>query len=279
VNRRKLAWLLSGALLVVIILGLVWYRLFAEPTYNGKTLSQWLELAQPENTEACNAVATTGTKALPFLMKWIQYRPSRFRLTISRALWRHFGINHFPFSNYEDSKAEERRADDCANGLSLLGTNAYSAVPQLCALAHDADDRSRVPKRALDALASMGRIGEPCMLSFLAPGTVPELLKMLNSGDNELTMGAVIALGNIAKVPEQSVPALIKTLQNTNSDPTLSILSAKSLRSFGTNAAAAVPALLSQTQPGKPVTLQAEARMALQRIDAEALDKHGRASP
>jgi hypothetical protein len=316
VNRRNLAWLLSGALLFIIVLVIVDYRLSAEPTYNGKSLSQWLELAQPifeldgrttrNNPEADQAVAAIGPKALPFLMKWIQYRPSRLHVAINRALrGRSFGIGQLQISFKEDSYVAEQRADCCPFGLFLLGTNGYPAVPQLCALAHNVVDSSRVPNRALDALGSMGKIGVPCILSIITniqlssrlrmtaaasigqsvrledrpAEVVPDLLKMLDSGENDLVMGAVIGLGNIAKLPEQSVAALIRTLQNTNSDPTLGILSARSLRSFGTNAVAAVPALLSQLEPSKPGPLQSEARSALQLIDAKSLKNYDLASP
>jgi hypothetical protein len=317
VNRRNLAWLLSGALMLVIILSLVWYRLSAEPTYSGKTLSQWLELAQPDNandtrlapekiSEAYHAVAAIGLKAVPWLMRWIQYRPSRLRVAINHALrGRPFGIGSFQISLHEESSVGERRADCCPFGFFLLGTNGYPAIPQLCELAHNLADHSRVPNRALDALGSMGKIGVPCMLSIITniqlssrlrmtaaasigqsvrledrpAEVVPELLKLLDSGENDLVMGAVIGLGNIAKLPEQCVPALTRTLRNTNSDPTLSVLSARSLGSFGTNAIAAVPALLSQLQTRKPEPLRAEARSALQQIDPGALENHERASP
>jgi HEAT repeat protein len=104
-----------------------------------------------------------------------------------------------------------------------------------------------------------------------SPEVIPELLKLLDSRDSNLAGGAITGLFNLGAKPETVVPLLIATLQSANENPSLRIQAAAGLGKYGTNAMAAVPALMDLLEPDKTQDQRVAAEAALRRIQPKAL--------
>ena len=81
--------ILAGALVVLgVCLAMVWPR-DEGPEYNGRTLSEWINRALSANypdenyleteAEALESIRAIGGEGTPYLLKWIQYDPPKWR--------------------------------------------------------------------------------------------------------------------------------------------------------------------------------------------------------
>lgn len=158
-----------------------------------------------------------------------------------------------------DSDSENRGM--AINAVSVYGTNAWSAIPELVELATNrdvgirggalralgtingtpalvvpvltnglADPKAYVREKAAYALASYGSNAWPA---------IPMLVNLVDHGSN---YSAVVALGEIGLEPDLVVPVLIDAFHNP--DGRARELAAQALSHFGTNARPAVPAFL-----------------------------------
>src|SRR5678816_2434558 len=69
-NRKQ--WIVGFVVLVVVVLVAVavWPGP-KEPEYQGKKLSEWLEMHNDRPAKSTEAVRAIGTNAIPFLVRWI----------------------------------------------------------------------------------------------------------------------------------------------------------------------------------------------------------------
>jgi hypothetical protein len=84
VEPRKRKLLLIGAIMITLVAGFCFFLVRnSEPTYNGKPLSYWvqmysrLDLGFGDEEKAAAAIRAIGTNALPFLLKWTDYEPTK----------------------------------------------------------------------------------------------------------------------------------------------------------------------------------------------------------
>jgi hypothetical protein len=81
-GKKRILGVCVGCVLIVGVAIVVWSRGPKEPEYQGKNLSEWLEIGyhaemhSEARKSAVDAVGKIGTKALPFLVEWIEYMPS-----------------------------------------------------------------------------------------------------------------------------------------------------------------------------------------------------------
>src|SRR5262245_28536683 len=74
-NKRRCIWFGIGVVLAALV---VWLLVGviggpSEPVYQGKALSLWLEDYTPSGRQkAAEAVRSTGTNAIPILLKWMR---------------------------------------------------------------------------------------------------------------------------------------------------------------------------------------------------------------
>jgi hypothetical protein len=170
-KRRKLIALV----LLAVVGGVIAYflpRRSDEPEYKGRRLSEWLETYQNNlgdelgrHVEAQVAIQNIGTNALPCLLKWIDYEPPRWRVTIRKILPT-FILNRRPVNRWLDGEAS-RRAVAATDAFLLLGTNAASAVPELHALMKN-NGRPGSSDRAIYALGCVGDLALPSLKAGLA---------------------------------------------------------------------------------------------------------------
>src|ERR1051325_7061051 len=112
--------LLILAVLVAPAMTMPLARRDREPSYNGHTLSEWLHAARPgyinppaPPADATAAVRQIGTNALPTLLKWASYDPTRLQSKLRNIM---SGSDH---------------PVDAEDGFRLLGPVAGPAIPGL----------------------------------------------------------------------------------------------------------------------------------------------------
>lgn len=170
-------------------------------------------------------------------------------------------------------------------GFEALGTNAAPAVEELSKLLND-------KKRAYAAIRCLAAIGKPAEASICKALTSPDsqvrevsmsalagvtddvavyierLTNSLNDPDVNVRLLTIRYIGMQRNAPDLAVPILIKEL--ANSDPSESEQATEYLADFGTNAAAAYPALSNIVMKGQSLNA---ANAALRTLSIIAPDK------
>jgi len=230
-----------AAAIVILVLGIYALRP-REPSYQGKSLSKWVDLLYTTNhTQAMNSIGAIGPKAIPFLLEKARHEdPAVQRLY--RAIWPKLPLRqrlptpkpvdpNFPgkignalmavgqqelprlIAALEDRDARVRHV--AVLGIQYMGAKPDAAVPVLCKLLSDRDDWVR--GSALAALGSMGSKAKPAVSAFIAT---------LRFGTNEHIVGirgtAAWALGEVGPDARMAVPWLRQSLSDTNAPMRLS---------------------------------------------------------
>src|SRR6266404_4177109 len=91
-SRRRRFLLVIAGVAVVAVVTAVLLRAEREPEYGGKRLSEWVDPTfwsaypfsqgtsiQGMPNEVADAIRQTGTKAIPYLLTWIQYEPPAWK--------------------------------------------------------------------------------------------------------------------------------------------------------------------------------------------------------
>src|SRR6266850_1213266 len=163
-RKGKLLFFCLGAGLVLA--AVVWaISRDREPTYDGRTLSKWIELAGRENTEAREAIRRMGTNTFPVILKWLCYKPAPWKTKVLNRL----GLGpdwvrpHFLVSWLNDEQAVTR-VMHAYNMLGVLQEEAAPIGPEILRLSYDKSD---VGILALEALGSMLTTGLPYLLQAL----------------------------------------------------------------------------------------------------------------
>ena len=143
-TTRKWVVMIAASAALVIILGVVLPILNreSEPSYNGRTLSEWLKLSRRPAVsegfpgEATLAVRSIGTNALPFLLKWIRYELPPWREKVLTLATRPvesktLSEGKIVYGNSLILGESTRLAELAELGFVILNTNAISAIPDL----------------------------------------------------------------------------------------------------------------------------------------------------
>ncbi len=149
-KRAKLSAAIGGTLIAVCLLTVLIAS--REPTYNGLTISQWLQ--RLDYAQRGEALLILGTNNLDLLVKRLAYD--------TRKDWLCRGINKLPGKWQNKLRLDRvvmRRADrayEAFQVLATLGTNAAPAIPKLEVLV----ERGGPPSvHALGLLSRMGPDG------------------------------------------------------------------------------------------------------------------------
>jgi len=275
-KRRKAMILLACGLIGV---GLAWGLLAKrepEPSYQGRTLSewyvQWVKTGEHDDdggftarrNEAAAAIRQIGTNALPILLDRLkrQAAPSRVRET----LWDL--VNRLPHDISHSRMATSVFLDankvEPTSTFVILGPQAAPAIPKLTSFL-TVTNTPYLIHSAVFCLAAIGDEGLPPLLAALADpqhparyevaywlgldasfrfGTnlslaVPLLAQCTAASDQRLAEAAAKALGHIHQEPQVAIPALANCLAMTNS--ALRVKAVHSLARFG---GASIPHLL-----------------------------------
>ena len=296
---RKTIILLASVILALAVVLIVFRK--RESEYQGRSLSEWLTDFEGNTPEvrssakflaAADAIRHIGTSALPYLIEQLRYNPdSKTQQALAS------GLDRLPQSivpsNLDDWRSGQTGLDNAERAviaIQILGTNALPALPELVRIAQDpaSEDRAYRVVRALDNIGPQGipalcqivsntnapspaRHTAALTIGFFGTNSfeaVPFLIRCLDDPNEDVSVGATHALGQIRSVSPASVPALIRMLQDPS--PRKRGTAAQSLAHYGPEATPAIPAL-RQALTNTNLYVQNEARRALLIIAPEVL--------
>lgn len=230
----------------MVVVGAVCFALLlrtkkSEPTFEGRTLSSWLDhhvassaAVPPYGSEgwqhADRALRAIGTNSIPILLQMLEANnpPSMISKFANRRGWARFTI-----------EACERRREEAEYAFQLLGTNGASAVPELVRIYEKASS----PSAQMYAAMSLRDIGRP------ARAALPSLIQRFNDADQYVRFYAVSAVERIGGEPSIVIPALTRALK----DPFVSTRwnALGGLMQYGSRAESVVPEILKMVDdPG-----------------------------
>jgi hypothetical protein len=261
-SERKKVAVLASVIVAAVVVASVWPR-EREPQYKGRRLSEWAVNATSDEFNV--AVTETGTNAIPWLIRWLDYdgaNPPWTRRVALKA--KKFSPAVFARFIKDDDGSPGVRMLRSFLALCRLGPRAGAAIPGLVQLM-----RQGRPSVACNASGILGYMGEAATQSVLDVMTnrmayphlrteclgnlvqrpltngavlVRPLATWLNEGDPELRCVAAKMLGQLDGEPELAVTALSGVLDDPNPDVQLSAIAA--LRKFGVKAGTASPSLV-----------------------------------
>ncbi len=264
-KRVQIAALIVFLAAVVGVVGWTTFS-FREPSYQGKSVSKWLEgySFQPnpsiplrerkEWQQADRAVRYLGPNAIPTLLRALRARDAPWQLMLVRLAAKQELIR-IP---YRTSATELNFWG--AMAFASLRETASNSVPALVQIYKE--NRSIDSRNAV--VIALGNIGPA------AERAVPCLLDATVDSDFSIRFNALNALGEIHAQPELVVPVLVKAL-HIRDDSRVAAESA--LGGFGAAAKAAVPSLVELLNDEMPP--RSFAASALKRIDPEAAARAG----
>ena len=211
---------LSGLLLFLILIATV-FRLSAraaEPSYNGKALSEWL-VEQDVGTQQ-DAIRQIGTNGIPTLFDIVGVKERTRKKVLgklkSQALQQLFRDKN---SDLDDLRSF------AVKGFVILGTNASSAFPRLVKLLDDPETRYQAARTLLK----------------ISPEGFTVLTNALASQDDSARNDLVWAIGHEGGADTET---LTRLLINSLKDPNWSVRGDAADFLAGKDAALAVPALI-----------------------------------
>ncbi len=173
-----------------------------EPTYNGRTLGQWVldvKSSDPKiraNAEAAlRAMGPQAVKGLSFTLVKEPGLLTRFIQSLGRSTPR---ILKTPLHRVFNPGQQISDKYAAAEALKIMGTNAEAAVPALGRMLES-------PNVLLSSAAgqALGKIG---------PSAVPVLIEALDNGDYNIRANACAALGELGTNSAPAIPRLTKIL-------------------------------------------------------------------
>ena len=258
---KRTRWLLGLA--GVIILTALVARVIrpSEPTYQGRTLSEWLRVYRegPDRREqASMAVRQIGTNAFPFLLDWIAHdRPvSQLRNVVGHLLelvpWR---LRPAKWVDWASNEPGPSRPDLAELGLQILGDQARTLLPELTRLARDPASSWGTSVHAIRCMNYIGKAAVPYLSAQLADTNAPY------RGNVILLM---CGLPTVCSNLDVFLPPLIRCLDDP--DPTVRRSTFEGLDFMAHRPGAVIPFLEtlgeygSQARPAIPVLLPLAAR-------------------
>ena len=252
--------ILLFAVLALLLAAAGWH-LYAtrEPSYQGKTLSQWLEDslrerfdAQTDSTAAREAIRAIGHKGIATLLRMLQAEDSPLKLKVKEWL-EECPIVDFTF------KPAYKSQNEGIEGFLVLGPEGRDALPALKRLLQN----TNYANNAALCLAAIGPEAMPILRSGLSnqsdciryfclcgleyAGTnawaaLPDILSCLQDSFSGIRFEAVYCLRRFQHEPGTVLPALYQTAQQ---DPNVPVRkrSIWVMGCFSNQASAYVPAL------------------------------------
>jgi hypothetical protein len=221
--RKVLVFLAVVAAAIALI---VWVARPNEPSYGGRSLTEWLELYNtserdtPAEREAAGAVRAIGTNALPCLLRWIQYEPIGRAHPLLRGVRKSPQVVQKKLFPLLLSTRRAGQSHAAVIGFKILGSEARPAIPELTRLLN-ATNSPYASQQAALALGGMGKEG------------LPPLIAGLGNSRNRVRHVVANVLGNMGYLGREAapaVPALLNALQDT--DPRVRIAATNALESL-----------------------------------------------
>jgi HEAT repeat protein len=270
----------------------------AEPTYQGKTASFWLECGGTNTAASVAAFKAMGTNAVPLLIETLERKPSKLGELVDKQIadynLKHPGgvPNQFRSALPSAYRVGERR-ELAVFFLGQLGPAAEAAIPVLFRIYTDTNEGWRIENEVSQALGAMGEKGVVLLPHYFAwltnadpkiqvigagflgsigpkaRGTVPELLKVVDGTNRNAANAAALALWSIDRQTNVALRVHTRQLQQTNH--TSRQLAISYLGEMGPAAAEAAPQLEPFLRDPDSV-IREQAEKALGAIDPRFLE-------
>ena len=206
-----------------------------EPSWNGRSLSSWLEDIDPRKPretrkEAARALVAMGNAVHPHLVHWLE--DTNMSDSAMRATWAYQALG--PNANHAVPALTKLLNDPATAGqgaLALLGIGPKAAAPL---------------NRALNSTNHQVQIAAAWALSAGSTDDVSQLLTKLSDPNPEVRWKATLYLGSTPlSIVDQKAPLIVPQLIKSLGDPDAGVRqgSAICLGAFAEHAKAAVPAL------------------------------------
>lgn len=249
------------------------FRQSREPSYQGRSLSSWLQDFSADNTNAVlraeTAVSAMGTNALPFLMDIISAEKSSLREYLENLAEQ----SPVRVSFLKRNSTRTLEAAAAINALGTLADPAFSSLTNLFYTRHtvSAGIGSKGTQFLINVTTNENSSAPVVKIATLALGearsdfdiVVPTLITILNTTNSFARVNAATSLGSLHQKSEIAIPALIKNLDDA--DPLLCNYIISAIGEFGPDAKAAVPILI-KAQNSEGEMIRQRATEALQKI-------------
>lgn len=244
-----------------------------EPSYQGRSLSEWVDLAYTTNyTEARNAISAIGPSAIPFLFKKARHEDA--------AVQRFYRAIRPKLPTILQQRLPAPRPLDPnfpgKIGNALMAVGGQEELPQLIAALKDRDPRVRhVAELAIRYMhMHENRYKRAKYRGMKFDAAVPVLCELLSDPDDRVRGSALITLGGMGPEAKPAVPDFIATLRfGTNGYiAEVRATAAWALGQVGPDARMAVP-WLRQSLSDTNALMRQKAREALEKIDPDAAAK------
>jgi hypothetical protein len=202
-GSKTLLLFIAPGLIVLLFIFRCCTRGDAGPSYDGRSLKEWLEIYEDSAFVSPNssttrtaeaAVRKIGTNGVPAMLRWITYEPSP---------WRQFGdriLVHTPVivrHVFRDRRSDELYA--ARDGFEILGPAATPAASELAHIMRDPQAQLAC-SLVIDALGAIGTNGLPFLLGEVedtqAPGRWFAILRIARMQDKgiDVEQGASVLL-------------------------------------------------------------------------------------
>jgi hypothetical protein len=306
---RRRWYYIWGTLLAGCVIAAVVFWPSGEPSYQGRSLSQWvldLEIATREHSrvpsgapehkyhDITNAIFQIGSKGIPYYLRWLDYKQSSMSTRALEFLNDKAPDNKLTRTLIEKLDQPSRFSllqDGSLEAFRILGASAEPAIPGLIQLLKSTNDNSL--EYGSEALAFIGPKGLPPLMDALADPSnlnrrsicldigmimrtnakpaIPLLIRCLKDNDPKLHGTAALSLEYISPEPEIIIPELITVI----SDPKLRTPRAVAyLAKFGPQASNAIPILLKLSQENSRDKINVTASNTLRSIDPARFRKN-----
>jgi hypothetical protein len=193
--------LIAGSCALIAAAGVLLYSRDREPSYNGRSLAQWVKVISqaPGDREAQEAIVCITTNSFPVLLRWAFADTTPFRLihklppSVSQNA-------HLRPLLYRD--ADIRRAAFAIRAFEIAGTNAACAVPLLAAKITDGN-----PEVTIQAI---------CMLPLFGATAVPVIRRAMTSRHPYVRSVAIGSFRRFGTNAAEAIPDVVKALSDYN---------------------------------------------------------------
>jgi HEAT repeat protein len=196
-TTTKVILLLVGLAGLAVAIGILLRNGQPEPSYEGKSLSQWLSALNysysPTDRQASNAVHHMGTNILPFLRPMLRAHDSRAKLLAIQILSK----QHLVKFNFVPANEKRERA---SRACRVLGPAALEYLPELTTMLDSTNS----------ATAWCGYVA----ICDVKPGAqgIPEITKALTNASSQVRWVAASRLGGFGETASSATPWLSKCL-------------------------------------------------------------------
>ena len=167
VKRRRIILICFGIVVIfaALVLAVAFWPGGAEPEYQGKKLSEWVN--SDWNDETVAGIRAIGTNAVPFLLKWLVSEPPRWRVKLVSSYQTHPNwIGRRFVMNKLSINKSAYKPGQAVTGFLALGEKASMAVPKLTAIAQE--KRPGSAGKAKVAIICLSFLGKDALHPLLA---------------------------------------------------------------------------------------------------------------